>query len=201
MVTDTLYNKLPTYDTNSFDIGKFFVDDSINRLLWYRDVEHIGPTKFTALWNDYYPAAYHASHAEFVKHYEEKDDIELAFQFGPNRDLWAYHVFVIKRIECCFLVTRSYFRHARFTYKAYAIISGLQLDSLYSILSLINKLPAGSDSQQSYLGYFVDNRNRSSFFIELEPIIVPPKTQRQIKKEIQTLFDFVDRDIHWKKTY
>jgi len=195
------FNSIPEYDSSSFDIGKFYLDDSINRVLWFRDVENKDPTRFTPLWSDYYPAAYHASHLDFVKHYKRKPNIELAFQFGPSRDLWAYHVFIIKKIECCYLITRSYFRHARFTYKAFAIIDERQVDSLYSILSKINKYPIGSGSANYYLGFFVDNRNKNSFFIDFEGVIVPPKIEKETPKEIQALYDFVDEGIDWKKTY
>jgi hypothetical protein len=189
------FNRKPEYDTSSFDMINFFQSDSVNRMLWFRDVENTDATKFTALWNDYYPAAYHASHPDFVKYYEGKRDIELAFQFGPNLDLWAYHIFVIKKMDCCFLLTRSYFRHARFTYKAYSIINERQLDSLYYILDRINKF------KNSYLGYFVDNRRRNTYFIDLETVVVAPKTRKETRKELQALYDFVDKGINWKKTY
>jgi len=192
---------MPEYDTSSFDMINFYQSDSINRMLWFRDVENTDATKFTALWNDYYHAAYHASHLDFVKYYVGKRDIELAFQFGPNLDLWAYHIFVVKKMDCCFLLTRSYFRHARFTYKAYSIINERQLDSLYSILDSINKFPVGASSENSYLGYFVDNRRRNTYFIDLESVVAPPKTRRETRKEIQALYDFVDKGINWKKTY
>jgi hypothetical protein len=98
-------------------------------------------------------------------------------------------------------LTRSYFRHARFTYKAYALLNEIQLDSLYSILSGINKQPLGYDTQQSYLGFFFSLRHNNSFFIELEPVVSPPKTSLETKKEIQALYNFLDFAIKWNKTY
>ena len=201
IVTSDTFNRMSQYDTTSFDMSIFFENDSINRVLWYRDVENIDTTKFTKHWNDYYPAAYHASHGDFVQYYSGRKNIEMAFQFGPNRDLWAYHIFVIRKIDCCYLITRSYFRHARFTYKAYGIIKEQQLDSLYTILRNINKKPVEALIQYDYLGYFVDNRHKNNFFIDFEEEVIAPKTEPQTRKEIRVLYDFVDKRISWTKTY
>src|SRR5690606_825443 len=121
--------------------------------------------KLTNLWNDYAPNNYHASHLDFIKNYQGKKDIELAFQFGPNGDLWAYHTFVIRKVGCCYLATRSYFRHARFTGKSYAILDKPQLDSLFSVINEQNILPLDTTETFDYCGYFLDNRNKKSFYI------------------------------------
>jgi len=198
-------NRVPQYDSSTFEKYDFYkLNSSINRALWYRDIENVDTTKFTNLWNDYGRANYHASHLDFVKYYTGKKDIELAFQLGPNLDLWAYHIFVIKKVGCCFLVTRSYFRHARFTYKAYAIINSKQLDSLYTILSNVNTQPVGNQEDFKYRGYFVDNRNKKQFFIDFDNETEQVKAdneKRQRREEVKAICEFVDNNIKWIKTY
>lgn len=202
------FNKLTQFDDTLTDEGFYSLSAADNRTLWYRDIENPEKTKFTNLWNDYAPNNYHASHLDFVKNYQGKKDIELAFQFGPNGDLWAYHTFVIKRIDCCYLATRSYFRHARFTGKSYAILNKAQLDSLFNVLS--EQKPQAIDTIETfdYSGYFVDNRNNKSFYINFEndQLWVPTKQDTAIKRmevrpEIEKLYDFVDVKIKWTKTY
>lgn len=205
IVTNKSFNRIPQYDTFIFAKSDFYkLNTIVNRDLWYRDIENIDTTKFTNLWNDYSPFNYHASQLDFVNFYTNKKDIELAFQFGPNMDLWAYHIFVVKKIGCCFLVTRSYFRHARFTYKAYSIINTKQVDSLYSILSKVNTQPVGQKEEFKYCGYFVDNRNGKQFFIDFEKEtekVSPNNGEQQPKKEVMALYEFVDKKINWTKTY
>lgn len=196
------FNRIPLYDTATFTSQDFFkLDKKENRKLWYRDVESIDTTKFTRLWNDYAKVNYHASHLDFIKFYENKIDIEIAFQFGPNFDLWAYHIFIVKKIGCCFLITRSYFRHARFTYKAYSIINQTQLDSLYTVLEKINKQPVTDTINDNYSGYFIDNKNKSKFFIDFESETEKNSEEQNPKPEIMQLYDFVDKNIIWTKTY
>ncbi len=98
IVTNKNFNRISQYETTSFsDAGFYNLDSGRNRTLWYRDIENIDTTKFTSLWNDYLPSNYHASQLDFLKFYSERKAIEIAFQFGPNMDLWAYHIFVIKK--------------------------------------------------------------------------------------------------------
>lgn len=205
IVTNKNFNRISQYDTVNFSESDFYnLDSSINRTLWYRDIENIDTTKFTNLWNDYLPANYHASQMDFVEFYKGRKDIELAFQFGPNMDLWAYHIFVIKKINCCYLVTRSYFRHARFTYKAYSIINNNQLDILYSILKEIDVHPIGDKEEFKYSGYFVDNRNKKNYFIDFEKEEEKAKAinkEENSKKKVDDLYEFVDKKISWTKTY
>ena len=203
IVTNKNFNRVSQYDTVTFAKSDFYkLDSSINRALWYRDIENIDTTKFTNLWNDYLPANYHASHLDFAKFYSGRKDIELAFQFGPNMDLWSYHIFVIKKVGCCYLITRSYFRHARFTYKAYSIINPDQVGTLYSILEKINVQPIGDKEEFKYCGYFVDNRNKKTFFVDFENESEKAADESQKpKKEVNDLYDFVEKEINWTKTY
>lgn len=207
IVTGKDFNRLPEYDTAAFHIDSFYkLDAHANRLLWFRDVENADSTRFTRYWNDYARANYHASHADFIKYYTKKKDIELAFQMGPNMDLWAFHIFVAKKINCCYLLTHSYFRHARFTHKSYTIIDRKKLDSLYTILGKINCQQAGSTYVPGYAGYFVDNRNNKTFYINFDKEVDTLKGSSSFydnppKKEIKALYDFLDNHFHWIKTY
>lgn len=202
MITDKNFNRIPKYDTTTFKIKDFYeLNKDENRKLWYRDIENIDTTKFTSSWNDYVRSNYHASHLDFIRFYENRNDIEIAFQFGPNMDLWAYHIFVIKKIGCCYLITRSYFRHARFTYKAYSIINKAQLDTLYSIIERTNKQSVTDNAEFNYSGYFIDNRNNRKFFIDFEKEILKINNDQEPKAEIKELYEFVDKKINWIKTY
>jgi hypothetical protein len=202
IITEKNYNHIPKYDTTSFKTQDFYkLNKDENRTLWYRDIENIDTTKFTSSWNDYARSNYHASHLDFMSFYENKNNIELAFQFGPNMDLWAYHIFVIKKIGCCYLVTRSYFRHARFTYKAYSIIDKTQLDTLYLILERTNRQSVTDKEDFKYCGYFMDNRNNRKFFIDFEKETLKSDNDQVPKPEIKKLYEFVDKTIHWTKTY
>ncbi|HMK06000.1 MAG TPA: hypothetical protein VK476_00635, partial [Flavobacterium sp.] len=193
-INKTSFNKIPQYDTVSFTRAMFYdLDPLTNKMLWYRDIENPDTTKFTKLWNDYVPGNYHAQPLDFVENYENRQDIPLAFQFGPNTDLWAYHSFVIRKMECCYLITRSYFRHARFTYKAYSIIDQAVLDSLRDVIGRLNQTPLDTTETFSYCGYFVDNGNNSKFFVDFD--------KEKDEKEISNLYDFVDNKIKWTKTY
>jgi hypothetical protein len=109
------FNQILPFDKVSFSQSNFYqLDSQTNRKLWFRDIESPIKTKFTSLWNAYSQSNYYANPIDFLQYYENKHNIELAFMFGPNDDLWAYHIFIIKKINCCYLITRSYFRHNRF---------------------------------------------------------------------------------------
>jgi hypothetical protein len=192
------FNRISRYDTTAFPPDSLYeITAAENRRLWYRDVENPDTTKFTKYWNAYFEANYHASHLDFVEYYKDRPGIEIAFQIGPNMDLWAYHILVIKKINCCYLVTRSYFRHARFTHKAYAILGGIQLDSLYEVLDPIKKSDIDSVEPRDYKGYFVDNRNKNTYYINLSP----KGLRGKFPKELDALFDFLDTRIRWTTTY
>ena len=204
IIKSKTFNRIAEYDSSSFDRFDFYkLDSSINRMLWYRDVENIDSTKFTRLWDDYSRANYHVSQLDFVKFYKGKKDVEIAFQFGPNTDLWAYHIFIIKKIGYCYVVTRSYFRHARFTYKAYSIIDREKLDTLYSILNKVKTSPVSKRKHGYYCGYFADNRNKKAFFIDFDKEVKKTENSNdeEPRKEVNDLYEFVDKKIKWTKTY
>ncbi len=194
------FNRINQYDTAAFAADSFYtLRAAENKRLWYRDVCLPFPTKFTPQWNDYRYENYHANHIEFVNYMDSLPGVELAFQFGPNMDLWAYHIFVIQKVNCCYLVTRSYFRHARFTYKAYSIIDSTKLDSLYTILEPINKMSVDTTAPWNYSGYFADNRNHTKYFIDFEKEVEGEKNET--KPEVSRLYEFVDNKIKWTVTY
>ncbi|MEZ4988315.1 MAG: hypothetical protein R2795_25355 [Saprospiraceae bacterium] len=174
------FNRIAEYDTITFSADSLYaIDPQENRRLWYRDIENPDTTKFTKYWNAYVPSNYHANHLDFIEFYENRPDIEIAFQFGPNMDLWAFHIFVIKKIDCCYLATRSYFRHARFTYKAYSIMTKDKVDSLFSVLEPINKIAVDKTESWNYSGYFADNRNKTKFFIDFEKETIKDSNEPQ----------------------
>jgi len=202
IIWDESFNRLPKYDAKTFTIQDFYkLDKDENRILWYRDIENIDTTKFTSSWNDYARSNYHASHLDFIKYYENRQDIELAFQLGPNGVLWTYYTFVVKKINGCYLVTRTNFAHARFRYKAYAIIDKAQLDTLYSILENTNRQLVTDKEAFSYCGYFVDNRNERKFYLDFQKDVIESDSKQKPKPEILELYDFVDKKIIWTKTY
>jgi hypothetical protein len=208
IITSKNFNKLSQFDDTLTEKGFYSLSAVDNKKLWFRDIENPKKTKFTSLWDDYYRNNYRTSHLNFIKHYQDKNDIELAFQFGPNFDLWAYHIFVVKKINNCYLVTRSYFRHARFTAKYYAIIDRPQLDSLFSVLAEQKVTQIDTVEAYEYSGYFRDNRNKLSYYINFEKSQVwvtdkQDSTQKhmEVRPEINKLYNFVDNKIKWTKTY
>jgi hypothetical protein len=194
------FNRIELYDKDSSPAESLYMVNAIeNKRLWYRDVENPEPTKFTKYWNDYVANNYRANQHDFVNYYKGKENIEIAFQFGPNEDLWAYHIFVVKKVDCCYLITRSYFRHARFTYKAFSILDQPRLDSLFQVIDPIKKSSIDTAESWNNCGYFADNRNKTGYYIDFVKE-VDVKTQRP-KQEIMNLYNFVDKRIKWKVTY
>ncbi len=194
------FNRMEIYDNNTFAPDSLYsLSAEENKELWYRDIQNPDTTKFTRLWNDYLPTNYHADHLEFLEYFENRSNVELAFQFGPNMDLWAYHIFVLRKLECCYLLTRSYFRHARFTYKAYSIVDEVKVDSLYQVINSTNRSEVDTTSNWSYSGYFMDNRMNRKFFIDFMESV--DSLSGNPTDEVLQLYDFVDNRINWKVTY
>lgn len=216
IIQDKNFNRIERFD-DTLTLNEIFfykLSKEDNRQLWFRDIENIKGTQFTSFWDDYHVKNYHASHKDFVNYYRDKENIELAFQFGPSFYLWAYHIFVIKKIGDCYLATRSYFRHARFTSKSYAILDKCKLDSLYLILSHQRCIDTNESETFQYTGYFIDNRNKKSFHLVLDKIedkdweydkksnsIKEIKIEIEPGPEIKDLYNFVDKEINWIRTY
>jgi len=194
------FNSISQYDIPAFEKDSFYtLDSSINRLLWYRDIENPDTTKFTNLWNDYKSENYHASHLDFVDYYLNRQNIELAIQLGPNNDLWAYRTYVFKKINCCYLVTHSYFRHARFVYKSYSILDKMKIDSLFKIIDQLKTSSIVDKPKYSYSAYFADNRNSKKYYIDLENGTKSDSSDSS--KTINLFYDFLGKKIKWTKTY
>lgn len=216
IIKENEFNKLPKYD-DSLNLSKddfYKLSDVENRMLWFRDIENIEATKFTPFWDDYHTNNYRADHISFNNYYRGKKDIEMAFMLGPNMDLWAFNIFVIKKIEDCYLITWSYYRHARFTSKRYGIIDKENLDKFYQILTKQKTSELLNSDRDDFLASFMDNRNNKSFKIYLEPIFVKDfqfnkelKVIEEKKVEIppgpdlDLLYNFIDKEIPWINTY
>lgn len=192
------------YLTNKYDMVSFDPDSLYslsakeNRLLWFRDIESPDTTKFTKFWNDYLPTNYHADNTDFIQFYEGKNDVEFAFQFGPGGMMWTFHSFVIKKIECCYLITRSTFTHARFRYKAYAFLTNSDIEKLRKTFKPYEHIAIPAKEEYGYHGHFVDNRNKRKFFIDFEKLV---DSKNKPTKEILKVYNFVDDSIRWNKTY
>ncbi len=200
LINDPNFNRLDSYDDESFPADSLYsLTAKENRELWYRDIQNPDTTKFTKLWNDYVPTNYHADHQDFQDYFENRENIDLAFQFGPNMDLWAYHIFVFRKLDCCYLATRSYFRHARFTYKAYSIVDGRKMDSLFHVISSLDPSIYDSTKSWNYSGYFMDNRMERKFFVDFEERM--DTTTMSPTEDVMSLYDFVDESINWTLTY
>ena len=203
------FNRMPEFDGKITDKDFYNLSAEDNRRLWYREIESPDKTEFTHLWNaETSSNNYYASHLDFIKYYQDKQNIELAFQFGPNMDLWAYYIFVVKKIDCCYLVTRSYYRHARFITKQYAIIDELQLDSLFSVIAEQRIEQVDTVKTSDFCGYFRDNRHNKSFYINFvkDQIWVTDKQDttlkhKEVRPEINKMYNFVDNIIKWTMTY
>jgi hypothetical protein len=110
------------------------LDSAANRLLWFREIETGPSTSVTPLWDAYVSTNYQSSGEDFFKAYQGRDSIDLAIQIGPNNYLWAYHHFILRPFNDCWILSRSYFQHARFTYKAYAVLNGAQVNALLAAI-------------------------------------------------------------------
>lgn len=195
------YLKIDKYDSPSFSPDSIYsLSAKQNRLLWFRDIESIDTTKFTKYWNDYRPDNYHADNSDFISYYSQDKDIELAFQFGPGGMMWTYHSFVIKKIDCCYLITRSSFTHARFRYKAYAFLSETQLNDFRKILEPFSTDPAPlKEEEYGYHGHFIDSKRDKPYIIDFDNEI--DENSNEPTQAVMSVYKFVDDSIKWIDTY
>lgn len=186
------------YDNSSFKPDTLFsLSESENRLLWFRDIESADSTKFTPFWMDR-ETSYHADNLDFIRYYSQNNNFELAFQFGPGGMMWTYHSFIIKKIKCCYLITRSSFTHARFRHKSYAILSRTALVKLRGHLSpfMNNSIP--EKEEYGYHGHFIDNTNNKKFFIDFEKEM---DSLNKPSRRIDAIYKFLDDSIKWVDKY
>jgi len=194
------YLKIDKYDSPSFSPDSLYSLSAVqNRLLWFRDIESIDTTKFTKYWNDYRPKNYRADNSDFISYYSKGKDVELAFQFGPGGMMWTYHSFVIKKIDCCYLITRSSFTHARFRNRSYAVLNEAQLRDFRKILEPFVKNPLPIKEEYGYHGHFFDSKRSDPYFIDFENEI--DKTSNEPTKEVMSVYNVVDDSIKWVDTY
>lgn len=206
------FNNIPLFDTVNFLQQNFdTLPRNVKELLWFRDLENAIPTQFTSFWSsgrftrikdsDTTDKVVVSREKAFVDRYFNRQNIELAIELGPNMDLWAYHYFIFRKIENCYVVTHSYFRHARFTFKSYAIINETQLKSLFEILEKANVEDFVGQTANGYAGYFVDNRNKRNLFIDFQSKKNVRENQNNYSEEIQNLFEYLDKKIAWNVTF
>ena len=195
---------IPKYDTLASFSEKEFIWLGVNESveLWIRDIESPDTTRYTKYWNEFAGSDLAIGDRGFTDHYSNRSDIEIAFKFGPILyDLFSYHIFVVKEIDNYFLVTRSYFRHNRFTYKAYAILSKERIDRLFSILDIRTKIPMDTAKTSGYIGVFVDNRNNIQYYLDFQKESIEAENNPKKTKEYLSLFNYLDQEIEWKVTY
>jgi len=184
-----------------------------NRILWFDDIESPKPTDFTPNWDSYHKKNYHFSRKDFIKKYHNNEEIPIAFNIGPNWDLGAYTLFVVKKINDCYLLTLSYFRHSRFTYKSYSIISECQLDKLFSLLKNITKsfeLERDQNIDWDIDACFVDNRNNQIYFPKMYDSVESTELFEgkmttfitdELNEKMKFFNDYLYKEINWIKTY
>ncbi len=195
-LTSRLSSALP----DTLTIEDFYkLDSKTNQQLWFADIGHIDSTRYTRLWNDYQENNFHASHEVFRNHYRELPDTELAFQIGPAGPLWTYYTFVLKKQDCCFVLTRTSFVHARFRYKAFAILNEQKTDSLFSFLTTFDKTETEEDASLMKAS-FIDNRKNELFEVVMDKFSAADEPLPPDSSVIRFL-DFVDTKIKWTETY
>lgn len=184
-----------------------------NRILWFDDIESPKPTDFTPYWDSYHKKNYYFSRKDFIKKYQKNEEIPIAFNIGPSWDLGAYTLFVVKKINDCYLITLSYFRHSRFTYKSYSIITKSQLDKLFSLLKNLTKsfeLKKDQNIDWDTDACFVDNRNNQIYFpkmydsVEITDLLDGKMTTfgtEELNENMKSFNDYLYNGINWIETY
>jgi hypothetical protein len=181
-------------------VKNFYALDSVsNKQLWFEDIESIDSTQYTRLWDAYHENSFQASHRDFRNHYAESPDTELAFQIGPGGPLWTYFTFVLKKKECCFVFSRTSFTHARFRYKAYAILNRQKVDSLFDFMDALDKRDE-LDVGNSMTATFIDRRNDEMFDVAVEKFSSDHRSLPPDSAVIKFI-NFVDTKIKWTETY
>lgn len=173
-----------------------------SRVLWFSEIENPNRTEYTKLWLSS-SDIYHTSQKDFVKYYNNRTDIELAFQLGPHGVMWSYHLFIVKKIGCCYLITRTDNTHNRIHSKRYAILNQDEFKKLNNIINTQKTSPLDTVFTFSYCGYFIDNKNKKRFYIDFEQI---GNDTLQIRKKnneesLEQFFNFIEKDIQWVETY
>jgi hypothetical protein len=180
------------------------LDSETNRQLWFEDIESIDSTQYTRLWDSYHDNNFYASHRDFKAYYKGATDTQLAIQIGPAGILWTYFTFVLKKRNCCYILTRATFTHARFRYKAYSLISHEKVDSLFGYLKTLKKEELTEEEANYAMASFVDNNNEQVFDVSLEePKLDKSNEQHRMSHDssMMKFINFLEANIQWTETY
>ncbi|MCK6544199.1 hypothetical protein L6Q79_16140 [bacterium] len=178
-----------------------------NRTLWFKEIGLPCASSITPLWDDYHQNNYRAAGKDFIDYFSSDTSILYAAQFGPNLDLWAFTSYVARPFRDSVLLVHSYFRHARFTYKSYALISLSVSDSLHSLFLNLQKYePDSSWEDADFSGFIIEGRTRFSFIVDLSKAyhyvdVDSVRKKRVTNDEVTSLNSFLDNSIKWKTTY
>ncbi|HAA18873.1 MAG TPA: hypothetical protein DCR93_28465 [Cytophagales bacterium] len=193
------YLHLPAFDHSHFTTDSFYsLPLAANRRLWFREIEHPDSTRFTPHWWDR-PESYHADQLDFAQHYWLDSTVRLAMQFGPNEDLWAYNIFIVKEVAGCLVVSRSYFRHARFTYKAYALITEPQLLALRQQLGYFAHHRLRPVNTQEHYAIIADHQCPAPYYLDVGAALQERGTLPH--RVMLDLFAFLGEELPWVTTY
>ncbi|AYB34188.1 hypothetical protein [Chryseolinea soli] len=193
----------PIVSTPAAEVANFYKENEAeNRRRWFAEIERIDSTQFTRLWDDYHDNNFHTSHADFKSFYENSDNTELAFQFGPEGPLWTYYTFILKKKKGCYVFTRTNFAHARFRYKAYSFVGRQTVDDLFDYINTLKRIEM--DEPNYMAASFVDNRNDEVFDVEIERFSMEQNDGgRRLPPDsaIIVFLKFLDNEIRWTETY
>lgn len=172
--------------------------DSLVRALWFRDIESPDTTRFTRSFNSYFRGTYSASAKDFINFYHGRRDVPLAFQLGPNDDLWAFHSFVVKPVDECYLISHSYYRHGRFTFKAFGFLDKGGLDTLREKLLAFTQWPLDTTERYYYELGICDNEKHVALRSNMKE---PEDTTSARSRTMHRLYDHLDHSIRWFHSY
>lgn len=129
-IRETFYPKKLLTDSISYEewIEK---DSLVNKNLWYLEIQYPFKTNYTSYWNSNHKNQYFANTEEFTSYFEKNDSILMAIQVGPIGGLWTFQQFLFRKLDDKIIVSNSCFRHNRFIYKGFTILSQLEFDAFY----------------------------------------------------------------------
>lgn len=205
-----IQDSISTLQTNDLSVridslkeSKFYsLSKEESRVLWFNEIENPCKTEYTKLWVSS-NKVYHTSQRDFIEFYNNRQDIELAFQLGPNGMMWSYHLFIVKKIGCCYLIIRTDNTHNHVLNKAYAIVEQKELEELYNIINSQQSYLLDTTFTFSYRGYFIDKRNKRNFYMDFENIQKEsnPLVKLNRNESLDSFFNYIEDGIPWTETY
>jgi len=200
-----------------------------NRDLWLAEIEYPFKTNFTSYWDDYSENQYRADRDDFLNHYKQKKEVLYAIIQGPNwMNLWAYSITTVKQIDEHYILSNSYFRHNRFTYKAIAILDKDEFNEFTSKVNILTQLtvstfgssidstsyaeqkkknpdwPTSEINEMCFSGYLIDNVNNKTWFLhgyEGIRFMGDPKVEKFYEDKVEMFDKYFDQKIKWETTY